>query len=155
MKITCRELFLVVFLFLSNVRFAWASPYPQYLNENKNLVLVAGHQGVAWYLQLDSINVECCRLPYHVVSARLVGAMAKDCFVENFDMVANDDFLDMEFYYDTKNGKMFIADKDGILTWINPEGSYAEVGVALPTARYLWNYVFAKAERFLNVLDIN
>ena len=133
----------ILLIFFCSETFA-ASPYPKYLQNDKNLLIIAGHQGVAWYLKLDSVQVECCRLPFHVASVKLVNAVAKDCYAENFDMLPQNEELELTFYYDAENSKMYTLEKNGVLNFVNPEGCYAESGITLPVGRYLWQEIFAK-----------
>lgn len=65
--------FMLTFLFIpSSTTYAWESSgiYPDYLNGDRNWIMMDGHMGGAQYLNVKSVKVESYNPPYYVITAQ-------------------------------------------------------------------------------------
>lgn len=125
---------ILVAVLLLSVAGLVSANYPPHLNGDKNLILVDGHMGVAWYVDRSSLNVQKYAPPEYIIEIKVVSA---DSAIGN-----EQDFYDggqgkirevgtYRFYYDW-NAKRMYQDNNGKWSYIDPWGSWAETGVRMP-----------------------
>lgn len=131
MKKLILMIFLGVFVFLGFGNNSVSASYPTYLGGNSNYVLVDGHMGVAWYLDRSSLVVQKYAPPQYIIAVNV--GKVNDADRGNTSI---SDVKTFRFFYNYDLQRIYI-DRTGTDDWvyINPNGSRAETGVALPTGR--------------------
>lgn len=134
-KIFCMVVGLMVMM-ISSVAFA---NYPTYLNGDSNYILVDGHQGVAWYVDKSSLNVQEYNPPSYIIAINVVRAVSADGTEDGLYNGGEGTISGVETYrfvyeYDKKTMyRLSGTYGGGKLTYLDPNGSWAQNGVALPT----------------------
>ena len=112
-----------------------AARYPSHINGDKNYVLIAGKQGLAWYIDRASIG----SLP-----SENEGILYFDiCTVDaNYEPMEIKNVSSLEIHYKLQNNTpcMYIATENG-LRYLEPLGSWAVTGKAMPAGEMAY-YLF-------------
>ncbi len=114
-----------------------ASAYPRYLNGDPNFVIVYGKMGVAWYLDISSVNALIYNPPFYKLSARVVAA--ESAIGDEMDFYRNDGegtvFSERNYMitYNWNSRESHISD-GGDFRIVYPVGCEARTGVGSGTA---------------------
>ena len=108
-----------------------AFAYPAHLNGDPNYILCDGHMGGAYYVDRSSLVVEQYKPPVYIIAVNVVSVPDANRGKMKISNVKTYHFM---YRYDQRNMYVPMEDPNSDLDWryLNPKGSYAETGVAMP-----------------------
>uniref|UniRef100_UPI0018C4E440 hypothetical protein n=1 Tax=Pectinatus frisingensis TaxID=865 RepID=UPI0018C4E440 len=101
-------------------------PYAQYLNGDPNFKLCDGHMGIAWYVDLSSLNVNLYNPPEYIIGVNIVSANADNNY-------AVEKIMTYRFKYNYDQQAMYVENPEtGAWKYIPNDGGWADTGVVQP-----------------------
>ena len=103
-----------------------AGPYNEYLNGDTNFKICDGHMGMAWYVDLSSLNVNMYNPPEYIIGINVLTVDADN----NYDVKKTTTYI---FKYNYTDQTMYVENTDtGIWRYLPEGGSWAQTGVVQP-----------------------
>lgn len=102
--------------------------YPDHLNGDRDYICTDGHMGTAWYMKKSSLNVEQYSPPIYIISVSVYTVDNADRGNTSYRQVQT-----LRFRYDWDRRAMYAQNKDGGWRYLDPNGSWAQTGVDMPT----------------------
>lgn len=115
-------------LLLCSTAISEAKQYPDYLNGDKNFILVNAKQGIAWYMDKSSVAVQKYAPPDYQIAVNVVTVYFSS---NGFDLdLINSPIVDKiethYYYYNWESKKMYMLDSTGNKwRYMPPVGDYA------------------------------
>ncbi len=113
--------------------------YPDYLNGDRDYVLVDGHMGTGWYMKKSSLNVEQYAPPIYIISVSVYTVSNADRGNTSYSSVRT-----IRLRYDWDNRAMYVRTDDGGWRYLDPNAALAYTRVALPTGEMAFYVAYGK-----------
>ena len=131
-----RIVLIIIALCMMVVSHTVFASYPKYLGENKNYIICAGHHGIGYYIDRSSLDVEKYNPPHYIIAVKV--AIVEDADKGKTQIQS---FQNYRFYYNWNDKTMWYGlGKDW--TYISREGTWAEIGVPLPTGELAFSLAY-------------
>ncbi|MDQ0202856.1 hypothetical protein [Pectinatus haikarae] len=115
--------FITAILIILAASVASANPYNEYLNGDPNFKLCDGHMGIAWYVDLSSLNVNLYNPPEYIIGINIISANSDDNYAIQKIMTYR-----FKYNYD-RQAMYFEKPVTGEWKYIPPDESWANTGV--------------------------
>ena len=113
--------------------------YPDYLNGDRDYIIVDGQMGTGFYMKKSSLNVEQYAPPNYIIAA--------DVYMVNNADRGNTSYSSVKTWrvrYDWNNRAMYVRTNDGGWRYLDPNADHAHTFVALPMGEMAFYILYGK-----------
>ena len=145
MKKLCTVFFTLLLLAFASVA---SANYPYYLNGNSDYVRVDGRMGTAWYVDKTSLVNQMYAPPYYKLAINVVTAQSATGDENDFYNGGEGEIVGVKtyyFYYNLDSDRMCVLDNNGDWRYLDPQGSWAATGVALPAGQMAFELAYGRS----------